>query len=171
MLSFLLSLLSFLIKPNCILEIGTFTGYSALCLAEGLAENGVLHTVEADQEIAFKATQVIKESPLNQKIQVHIGDAMDLIPGLNLSPELIFVDAAKLQYKDYCSLCLPLLKPNGLLMFDNTLWSQKVLDPNMIENDTDTKSMHDFNEYLNSLQGVEILLLPLRDGLTLLRKH
>jgi caffeoyl-CoA O-methyltransferase len=167
----LLSMLSCLMQPRCILEIGTFTGYSALCMAEGLKEDGILHSIEADGETAFKAAEFIKGSPFAGKITMHTGDALKLIPELRLEPNIVFVDAAKQQYPDYFKVCLPILASGGLMLFDNTLWSQKVLDDEMRTTDADTAAMHQFNEFLLKSEGIEVLMLPLRDGLTLIRKH
>jgi caffeoyl-CoA O-methyltransferase len=165
-----LALIASIRKPNCILEIGTFTGYSALCLAEGLAENGVLHTLEADPELAFKATNWLQTTPFANCIQVHSGNALDLIPTLGVTPELIFVDAEKQQYQAYAELCLPLLAPNGLMLFDNTLWSMKVLDETLRSEDADTAAMHAFNAYLRGVENIDLVMLPIRDGLTVVRK-
>lgn len=167
----LLALLAAGIKSDCILEIGTFTGYSALCLAEGLSENGVLHSIEADPELAFKAKDWIAKTPHAHKIKVHAGDGLLKIPELNLQPNLIFVDAEKKRYREFCEMCLPILAPGGLMLFDNTLWSMKVLDENERATDADTRNMHAFNVYLNNLPNVSVVMLPLRDGLTLLRKN
>lgn len=167
----LLSLLSFLSRPQCILEIGTFTGYSALCLAEGLADGGMVHTIEADPELAWKAAEFIAGTTFSGKIKIHRGRALELIPELNIEPELIFVDAGKQEYRMYCDACLPLLKKDGIMIFDNTLWSMKVLNDAERNNDADTAAMHEFNEYVAGLDSVSVLMLPLRDGLTLLRKN
>ncbi|MBS3915763.1 MAG: class I SAM-dependent methyltransferase [Bacteroidetes bacterium] len=165
-----LSLVSKLIRPTCILEIGTFTGYSAFCLAEGLQSAGVLHTIEADAEIAHKAEVYLSKTPLSDRIKLHVGEALSIIPDLNIQPELIFVDAEKQQYQAYTEICLPLMESGGIILFDNTLWSMKVLDKRERENDADTRNMHAFNQWLTSLPEVEVLMLPLRDGLTMLRK-
>jgi len=165
-----LAMLSKLMRPECILEIGTFTGYSALCLAEGLAENGILHSVEADPEMAHKAADFINKSAPGHKIHVHMGNALEIIPSLGLKPNMIFVDAGKQEYRSYYEICLPMLVPGGLMLFDNTLWSMKVLDKEERNSDFDTISMHEFNNYLAAQEGIELVLLPLRDGLTLLRK-
>lgn len=166
----LLALISAAQKADVILEIGTFTGYSALCLAEGLSESGHLHSIEANAELAFKASEIISKSPFANKITVHSGNALEAIPNLNIRPDLIFIDAEKQRYKDYCELCLPILKPGGLMVFDNTLWSNKVLNETDRTEDFDTKNMHAFNGYLNALPNVLVVMLPLRDGLTLVRK-
>jgi caffeoyl-CoA O-methyltransferase len=165
-----LSMISSLMRPDCILEIGTFTGYSALCLAEGLSDKGVLHSLEADAELAFKATSWLEASGNKMRIEIHHGRALELIPTLNIAPSLIFVDAEKQEYKSYCDLCLPILTSGGVMLFDNTLWSMKVLDEDARANDPDTATMHEFNQYLAALTNVELVMLPLRDGLTMLRK-
>jgi caffeoyl-CoA O-methyltransferase len=165
-----LSMLASLIRAECILEIGTFTGYSALCLAEGLAPNGVLHSIEANAEMAWKATQWINQHPKKEQIFIHTGEGLKLIPGLNLQPDLIFVDADKQQYADYLECCMPILKPGGLMLFDNTLWSGRVLNEEDCLHDPDTRSMHSFNQKAASLDGTDVVLLPMRDGLTLIRK-
>ena len=165
-----LALLAGLMRPQCILEIGTFTGYSTLCLLEGLAPGGLLHTVEADAEHAFKASGFISRHPRAAEVRQHTGDAMEVIPGLGISPDLVFVDADKRRYADYLDLCFPLLAAGGLMLFDNTLWSGRVLDEQDRQQDADTRAMHDFNEKAARLHGAEVLMLPLRDGLTLIRK-
>lgn len=165
-----LSFMAALSHQGCILEIGTFTGYSALCLAEGAAKQAVVHTLEADAELAFKARKNFDASPYVEHIVVHQGPAADILPTLQLRPGLVFIDADKQQYQRYCELCLPMLAVGGVMLFDNTLWSMKVLDAEQCENDTDTRIMHGFNNWLLSLPNVEVVLLPLRDGLTMLRK-
>jgi len=167
----LLSILAALIKAECILEIGTFTGYSALCLAEGLSSDGVLHSIEANAEMAWKAKQWVEKHPKQQQIQVHTGEALHVIPDLQLSPDMIFVDADKQQYSDYLDCCLHILKPGGLMLFDNTLWSGRVLNEEDCLNDSDTSNMHRFNQKVANTSGIDLVLLPLRDGLTMIRKR
>lgn len=167
----LLSMFSFLLKPECVLEIGTFTGYSALCLAEGLAPNGILHSIEADAELAHKAQIQINASHFHSKIQLHHGNGLDIIPQLGIRPNIIFIDAAKQEYLAYFQTCLPLMASNGIMLFDNTLWSGKVVNPDTNDMDADTKCMHEFNEYLSKSDAVDVVMLPLRDGLTLVRAN
>jgi caffeoyl-CoA O-methyltransferase len=164
-----LSMLSFLMKPECILEVGTFTGYSALSLAEGLTANGLLHSIEANEELVYKSQEQINASPYAAQIKVHLGNGLELIPLLNLKPNIIFIDAAKHQYIEYCKICLPLLQTNGVMLFDNTLWSGKVIDNECVEHDSDTNAMDHFNNYTRNLPNVDVLMLPLRDGITVLR--
>jgi predicted O-methyltransferase YrrM len=166
----LLAMFSAMIKPECILELGTFTGYSAICLLEGLAENGTLHTVEANAENAWKAGRFIEKHPRGSQVQIHTGDALSVVPGLNLKPDLIYVDADKANYSAYLNLCFPLLKSGGLLLFDNTLWSGKVINEHERTGDADTVAMHRFNEEAREMPGARVLMLPLRDGLTLIFK-
>ena len=165
-----LAMMAAMSHKGCILEIGTFTGYSALCLAEGAAGQAMVHTVEADAELAFKARNNFDASPYSEHITVHQGPAAELLPKLQLQPGLVFIDADEQQYQKYCELCLPMLHIGGVMLFDNTLWSMKVLDEEQRTLDTDTKKMDAFNAWLPSLPGVEVVMLPLRDGLTMLRK-
>lgn len=165
-----LSMLSSLMRPACILEIGTFTGYSTLCLLEGLAPGGVLHTVEADAENAYKAELHIRQHPKADQVMVHTGEGLSIAPALGIQPDLIFVDADKQQYEAYLRCCFPLLTPGGLLLFDNTLWSGRVLDDKDREQDADTRNMHAFNALAASWPGADVVMLPLRDGLTMVRK-
>lgn len=165
-----LSFLSALLCPDCVLEVGTFTGYASFCLASGLSKKGILHTIEADEEVLFKAKAQFKETPLNNKINFISGNALEIIPNLKIQPDLIFVDADKQSYHKYFDLCLPMLSKRGVMLFDNTLWSGKVGDEMARENDPDTKNMHAFNTMLSKQNDLDILLLPLRDGLTMIRK-
>jgi predicted O-methyltransferase YrrM len=164
-----LAMLSKMIQPTRILEIGTFTGYSALCLAEGLTENGVLHTLEADDELEEMIHANIALSPFVDKIRVHIGDAMELIPTLNELFDLVFIDADKREYCDYLELVLPNLRKGGFILADNTLWDGKVLS-DKDTNDEQTESIKIFNQQLAKDTRVQKVILPLRDGLTLIRK-
>lgn len=167
----MLSMFSKMMKPDCILELGTFTGYSALCLLEGLTENGNLHSIEADPENAWKAARFIEKHPRGKQIKIHVGEALFVIPELKLKPNIIFVDADKVNYSHYLKMCFPILETGGLMLFDNTLWSGRVLNENDRQNDADTAVMHKFNEELNDLPGAKVLMLPVRDGLTLVFKN
>ncbi len=165
-----LAFLSKIIRPDCILEIGTFTGYATFCLAEGLSTNGQIHSFEADLENVHKAKSQAKKSEFAHKIVFHPGDAKTLLPEWDTKADLIFVDAEKQNYAEYLSLCLPILSERGILLFDNTLWSGKVAEVTLREKDTDTRNMHQFNQHLSENKDLEVVLLPLRDGLTLVRK-
>jgi caffeoyl-CoA O-methyltransferase len=167
----LLAMFSSLIQPDCILEVGTFTGYSTLCLAEGLHKEGKLHSIEADSENHFKAGLLIAKSPFSEKIILHQGEALVVLPKLSIKPNLIFVDADKVNYENYFHLCFPMLKPGGLIIFDNTLWSGKVLESHLVEKDADTLNMHNFNLMLKNYPNIELVMLPIRDGLTVIRKN
>jgi caffeoyl-CoA O-methyltransferase len=164
-----LSMLSKMIRPERILEIGTFTGYSALCLAEGLTDNGVLHTIECDDELEDFVLENFQKSPYAAKIQLHIGDALKLVPGFSESFDLVFIDADKRDYQQYLEAVLPKVKPGGFILADNTLWDGKVLRP-VEHNDEQTHSIIKFNKSLATDNRVEKVILPLRDGLTLIRK-
>lgn len=166
----LLALFAQIMKPACILEVGTFTGYSTLCLAEGLTEGAVLHSVEADAEHAYKAGQFIGKHPKHAQINLHTGQALSVIPELNLQPNLAFIDADKVNYPAYLDMLLPMMQSGGLMLFDNTLWSGRVLSEDDRLHDTDTKNMQAFNEKVNSLREVQVLMMPIRDGLTAVLK-
>ena len=160
-----LSFLSKLCAPERILELGTFTGYSALCLAEGLAPNGELHTVEHNDEDAETLTELFSYDP---RIQLHIGDAAELAGELPGPWNLVFIDADKRQYARYLQLILPHMAPGGLIIADNTLWAGKVADP--AETDAQTRGIREFNDLVKSLADrLEPVILPLRDGMTLMR--
>ncbi len=160
----LLYLLSSLAKPKNILEVGTFTGYSAICLASGLAEGGRLHTIEANPELAFLIEKYLAKAGLKDRVQLHIGQAETLIPTIEGPFDLVFLDAAKQTYPEFYELVIELLRPGGLLLADNVLWSGKVLDPN---GDAEAEALHRFNQMVRHDTRVEQLMLPIRDGLLL----
>ncbi|MBK7800406.1 MAG: class I SAM-dependent methyltransferase [Saprospiraceae bacterium] len=160
----LLSLLSKLKKPKCILELGTFTGYSALCLAEGLEEDGLLHTFEVVDTYDHIIEFVKKEIPLASKIIFHKQDALEGISNLDLEFDLVFIDAAKKQYPEYLALVSPLMKKGALLIADNVLWYGKVLDE---KKDQETAVLDHFNTLVSESGDWDAFILPLRDGLTL----
>lgn len=160
----LLSLLSKLKKPKCILELGTFTGYSALCLAEGLEEDGLLHTFEVVDTYDHIIEFVKKEIPLASKIIFHKQDALEGISNLDLEFDIVFIDAAKKQYPEYLALVSPLMKKGALLIADNVLWYGKVLDENK---DQETTVLDHFNSLVSKSGDWDAFILPLRDGLTL----
>lgn len=164
-----LSMVSNMIRPKNILEIGTYTGYSALCLAEGLAEGGKLHTIEVNPERELIIQKYIKQANLEHQIKLHIGDALEIIPTLDSSFDLVFIDADKKNNLTYYEMLLPKLPKGGFLLIDNVLWSGKVLSENQ-KKDSKTQSLQTFNQRIQEDNQVENILLPLRDGLMLVRK-
>ncbi|MDC3133861.1 O-methyltransferase [Bacteroidota bacterium] len=165
----ILSSYSKAIKPNSILEIGTYTGYSALCLAEGLTSNGILHTIDLNKEIASFAQNFINKSENNLKIKCHIGNALEIIPKINLKWDLVFIDADKENYSNYFDLVIEQVKKGGWIIADNVLWSGKVLEPSY-KNDLETQSLKNFNKKVKSDSRVSNLLLPVRDGMMIMVK-
>ena len=163
-----LSMLSNMIRPNAILEIGTYTGYSALCLAEGLSAHGTLLTIDKNIELYDRANAYFSESEFASKIQMLKGNALNIVPDLKQKWDLIFIDADKENYQNYYDLTLPNLNKGGFIIADNVLWSGKVIDAN--ENDIDTTALRSFNTSLIEDNRVEVLMLPVRDGLTVVRK-
>ena len=164
-----LSMFCKMIQPLRILELGTFTGYSALCMAETLPENGVLHTIECDDELEDFILQNFADSEHGHKIQLHIGDAQTEIQKLDETFDLVFIDADKREYLAYYEAVLPKLKYGGFILADNTLWDGKVLKP-AEQNDKQTIEIMRFNDFIANDIRVEKVLLPLRDGLTVIRK-
>lgn len=165
----ILSMFSQMIKPERILEIGTYTGYSALCLAEGLAENGKLITIDINEELQEFVQKHIDASPYKNKIEQRIGNALEVIPTLNEQFDIVFIDADKENYLPYFNLIFDKVKTGGYIIADNVLWSGKVVDK-VKANDTDTKKLLEFNAYIQNHEGVENVLLPVRDGLMICRK-
>jgi predicted O-methyltransferase YrrM len=163
-----LEMISCMIKPQRILELGTFTGYSALCLAKGLEEDGFLHTIELRPEDAAIAKGFIDQSFFNSRIILHIGDALKIIGEIEEQWDLIFIDADKENYINYFNLVLPKLKKNGFILVDNTLFHGEVLQKEI--KGKSAKAIQSFNEFLLLQGDVEKVLLPLRDGLTIVRK-
>lgn len=164
----LLALFSHMIRPHYILEIGTFTGYSALCMAEGLAEGGKLITIDNNGELEGMVRKYVGEAGLDDKIELRIGNAADIIPTLGHTFDLVFIDADKTNYLTYYRLILPKVNSGGFILVDNVLWSGKVAD--MKVNDKDTLAIRQFNEEVLADKEVESVLLPVRDGLMALRK-
>ena len=160
-----LSTLSKLIKPKTILELGTFTGYSALCLAEGLQENGVLHTIDVNEELVNFQRKYFDLSKYGSQIHQHLGPALEIIPNLNTKFDLVFIDADKPNYINYFHEIIEKLNPGGVLLSDNVLWSGKVIEP-LNENDQSTKIVLEYNQLLKDDDRLETVLLPIRDGLT-----
>lgn len=163
-----LQMISKLIRPERILEIGTYTGYSAICLAQGLNENGLLHTIDVNDELESIIRKYIDKAGLTNKISLHIGNALSIIPTLKETWDLVFIDADKENYLNYYHLVFNQVKPGGWIIADNVLWSGKVVDDN--EDDIETQAIRQFNEFIHADERVEHLLLPLRDGLMMIRK-
>lgn len=169
-----LSMLSHMIKPKRILELGTFTGYSALCLAEGLAEGGRLITIEHNDELEETIQRNIAKSPLSNRIELIIGDAVEVISNQfsvfsNQPFDLVFIDADKREYCAYLEAIYPLVPVGGFILADNTLWDGHIIDP-AYDKDKQTLGLRAFNNKLKEDDRFEQVILPLRDGLTLIRK-
>lgn len=163
-----LSMLSKLIRPMNLLEIGTYTGYATLCLCEGMRDNGVMHTIDINEELIDFQRKYFDKSPWGTQIVQHLGQALDIIPGINTTFDLVFIDADKENYLNYFQLIVPMMSKGGIILSDNVLWSGKVLDP-ALPNDKSTKVLQDYNIALRDDPRVETVLLPIRDGLTVSR--
>ncbi len=165
----LLSLLSKIIQPKRILELGTFTGYATLCLAEGLAPNGEIHTIDKNEELVDFQKKYFEASGVDQHIHSYLGEALRILPRISGTFDLIFIDADKSNTVNYFNACIDKLRKGGLLLTDNVLWSGKVLEKTEL-GDKETAVLKDFNALAASDPRIETVLLPLRDGLTLSRK-
>ena len=163
-----LSMLSKLIRPKSILEIGTYTGYSALCLCEGMQENGILHTIDIKEELLDFQRKYFDKSPWGKQIVQHLGEAIHIIPNLDIKFDLVFIDADKENYLNYFDLIVPKMNKGGIILSDNVLWSGKVLEP-LQPNDISTKILLEYNQVVKNDPRIETVLLPIRDGLTLSR--
>jgi len=163
----LLRFLSRMIRPNTILEIGCFTGYATLCLLEGLAPKGIIHTIEVNKELAYLIRKYIDRAGANDKIQLHIGDAKKIIPTIEATYDLVFIDAGKMHYSQYYDLVIDRINPGGYMLADNVLWDGKVV---RADKDRDTEILDYFNKKTHQDPRVENILLPIRDGLMLARK-
>jgi len=165
-----LAMISWMIRPRRVLEIGTYTGYSALCLAEGLPDDGRLITIEQNEELETVARTYWQQSPLRTKIDLHIGSAVRIIPTLTDTFDLVFIDADKRNLSLYFDLVMDRLRPGGFILADNVLWSGKVVET-LKPNDDDTRAVLAFNERVQHDIRVENVLLPIRDGIMLIRKR
>ena len=163
-----LSMLSKIINPKYILEIGTYTGYSALCLAEGLQKDGELHTIEVNEELQHMQRRFFDKSGFGPQIKQHIGDALDIVPNLHQTFDLVFIDAQKVNYDAYFEAVIQKTRPGSIILSDNVLWSGKVVEP-MQKSDKATEALLAYNQKLKEDNRVETVLLPIRDGLTLSR--
>jgi caffeoyl-CoA O-methyltransferase len=162
-----LSMFSCMLRPARILEIGTYTGYSAICLAEGLQENGKLVTIDINEELGETVRQYFAEAGVIAKVDYRIGNALDIIPTLKMKFDLVFIDADKENYSRYFDLVIDNVNLNGIILADNVLWSGKVLEAKV---DKDTKAIIDFNRKVQEDKRVENILLPIRDGIMVMRK-
>lgn len=165
-----LSMISWMIRPRRILELGTYTGYSALCLAEGLTDDGLLITIDQNEELESFTRNYWQQSPLNSKIDFRFGVATEVIPTLTDAFDLVFIDADKRNLSVYYDLLFDKLKPGGFLLADNVLWSGKVADP-VKTSDLDTVAVQEFNRKVQNDPRVENVLLPVRDGIMMVRKR
>ncbi len=165
----ILSMISCMIKPSCILEIGTFTGYSALCLAKGLAEGGQLHTIEIDDELESISQKYFLKSGMADRIIQHIGDARKIIPAIEQPFDLVFIDADKKEYCEYYKLIIDRVPVGGFILADNVLWDGKVVDP-AAASEEQTRGILDFNDLIQRDRRVKNVILPVRDGIMLVQK-
>jgi len=164
----ILSMISKLIQPKTILEIGTYTGYSALCLAEGIKKNGVLHTIDHNEELVDIQKKYFDKSDYKHNIIQHLGNALEIIPEINENFDLVFIDADKSNYVNYFNALIDKMNSGGVILSDNVLWSGKVVEP-VNSADVDTKTLIEYNELLKNDPRIETILIPIRDGLTISR--
>jgi len=165
----LLSILSKIVNPKTILELGTYTGYSAICLAEGLKEDGALHTLDINEELQSIQNKYFEQSGFRKKIHQHLGKALDIIPTLDIKFDLIFMDADKPNYPAYFNLIIDKLNPGGILLTDNVLWSGKVVEK-IKKDDESTKALLEYNKLVATDSRLETVMLPVRDGLSISRR-
>ena len=158
-----------MIRPDRILEIGTFTGYSALCLAEGLTETGKLITIDINDELESMVQRFFNQSTYKDQLDYRVGNAMEIVPTLAEQLDLVFIDADKVNYSNYFDLVIGKLRKGGFIIADNVLWSGKVTEP-LSAMDDDTKALHSFNQKVHADDRVENVLFPVRDGLMVIRK-
>jgi predicted O-methyltransferase YrrM len=165
----ILEMISWMIRPERVLEIGTYTGYSAMCLASGLSENGLIHTIEINPELEEFILKYFKEAGLSEKIKLHIGNALKIIPQLDENFDLVFIDADKENYLNYYNLIFDKVRKGGFILADNALWDGKVVD-NKKRPDKETEGIIRFNDFVQNDSRVENVLLPVRDGIMIVRK-
>ncbi len=165
-----LSMISKLVQPTTILEIGTYTGYSAICLAEGMSKNGELHTIDINEELYDFQRKYFDKSGYGDSIFQHLGNALDIIPELDKTFDLVFIDADKENYVNYFNVIVDKLNPGGIILSDNVLWSGKVLETKFKKEDTSTPALIEYNKLLKEDPRIETVMLPVRDGLTISRK-
>jgi caffeoyl-CoA O-methyltransferase len=165
-----LSMFSHMIKPKTILEIGTYTGYSAICMAEGLQPGGIIHTIDIDEELEDFVRDKIALAGLTETIQFYVGNALDIIPKLNTNYDLVFIDADKENYSTYFDLVIDRVPSGGYIIADNVLWSGKVINEQEVQNDPDTRALVEFCDKVHNDSRVQNVLFPVRDGLMVMRK-
>ncbi|WP_028892148.1 O-methyltransferase [Tenacibaculum sp. 47A_GOM-205m] len=163
-----LSMISKLVQPTSILEIGTYTGYSALCLAEGLAKGGMIHTIDKNEELEELQHKYFQKSEYRDQVTQYVGNAIDIIPTIDTKFDLVFIDADKSNYVNYFHLIIEKMNKGGIILSDNVLWSGKVIEE-LDPKDIDTKILLEYNRLLNEDSRLETVLLPIRDGLTISR--
>ena len=166
----ILSMFSKLVNPKNILEIGTYTGYSALCLAEGMQSNGVLHTIDVNEELVDFQRKYFDKSGYGKQIHQYLGNALEIIPKLDTTFDLVFIDADKENYSNYFNVIIDKLNTGGIIISDNVLWSGKVLETTFKKDDTSTPALIEYNALLKEDKRIETVVLPIRDGLTISRK-
>ena len=164
-----LSMFSKMIQPRVILEIGTYTGYSAICLSEGLKEGGKLYTIDINEELESMSSSYFEKAGIKDNVKQYVGNALEIIPTLNDSFDLVFIDADKENYSNYFDIVIDKIPVGGFIIADNVLWSGKVAE-DVKENDSDTKALIDYNTKIQQSERVENLLLPVRDGLMICQK-
>lgn len=164
----ILSMLSYMIRPDCILEVGTYTGYSALCLAEGMSKEGKLITIDSNEELETLVQGYFDQSPFRTQIEYKIGNALNVIPTLDHSFDMVFIDADKSNYQNYYDMLIPKMRKGGFIVADNILWSGKVVEE-VKKGDKDTLAIQAFNKFVHEDQRVENVLMAVRDGLMILR--
>lgn len=165
----LLAMISKIIQPKKVLEIGTYTGYATLCLAEGLADNGIIHTIDHNEELIDFQQKYFKKAGKSAKITQYMGKALDIIPQISEDFDLVFIDADKVNYSKYFDLVINRVKKGGIILSDNVLWGGKVIE-NVEKNDVDATAIIQYNDKINSDKRVETVLLPIRDGISITRK-
>lgn len=163
----LLTMISKMLRPKRILELGTFTGYSAICMAQGLAPDGALHTIEVNEEMQPIIQKYIQKAGLQQQIKTHVGDAALIIPTLDELFDLAFIDAGKKDYEKHFEMVIPKTRQGGIILIDNVLWSRKVIAEDL---DQGARTVDAFNKKIKADSRVENVVLPIRDGITLIRK-
>mgnify|MGYP001311705672 FL=1 len=164
-----LSMFSKMIRPKCILEIGTYTGYSAICLSEGLQEDGKLHTIDINEELKLMSSNYFKKAEISKNIVQYVGNALEIIPNLKDEFDLVFIDADKENYSNYFKIVIEKMPIGGFIIADNVLWSGKVVEK-IKAKDQETKAIQEFNALVQTSERVENILMPIRDGLMICQK-